>query len=131
MASLSLLAWEWREDTSSLVVLMTPLHPGVPLTTRQCTKYLGIAYHNTTISHPIHRDPFMPIYFRKIYKVIKTVHKSSSYNSLILHVKSSFFFFFYKKVSQSHSSDFFTPTVPDEGQQPIHNLHLKRGPMTG
>ena len=38
-----------------------------------------IAYRDTTMSCPIHRDPFMPIYFRKIY------------NSLILHVKSSFF----------------------------------------
>ena len=72
----------------------------------------------------------MPIYFRKIYKFVKIVHKSSSYNSLILHVKSSFFFF-YKKVSQSHSSDFFTLAVPDEGQPPVHNLHLKGGPTTG
>ena len=60
--------------------------------------------------------------------IIKTVHKSSSYNSLILHVKSSFF---YKKVSQSHSSAFFRLAVPDEGQSPIHNLHLKGGPTTG
>ena len=59
----------------------------------------------------------MPIYFRKIYKFIKTVHKSSSYNPLIykiLHVKSSFFF--YKKVSQSHSSAFFTP-APERGSR--------------
>ena len=56
---------------------------------------VGITYLDTTISRPIHRDPFMHIYFRRIYKFIKTVHKSSSYNSLIykiLHVKSSFFF---------------------------------------
>ena len=55
---------------------------------------MGIAYFDTTISHPIRRDPFMHIYFRKIYKFIKTIHKSSSYNSFIykiLHVKSSFF----------------------------------------
>ena len=70
----------------------------------------------------------MPIYFRKIYKFIKTVHKSSSYNSLILHVKSSFF---YKNVSQSHSSAFFIPAVPDEGQPPVHNLHLKGCLTTG
>ena len=77
----------------------------------------------------------MPIYFRKIFKFIKTVHKSLSYNSLrykILHVKSSFFFFFfYKSDSQSHSSAFFTPMVPDEGQPPINNLHLKGGFTTG
>ena len=56
---------------------------------------VGIAYLDTTISRPIHWDPFMHIYFRKIYKFIKTVHKSSRYNSLIykiLQVKSSFFF---------------------------------------
>ena len=79
---------------------MTPQNPGVPLTTRQCTEYLGIAYLDTTILLLIHRDPFMPIYFRKIYKFIKIVHKSSSYNSLIykiLHVKSSIFFFFLQK----------------------------------
>ena len=73
---------------------VTPQNPVVPLTTRQRTKYLGISYLDTTISHPIHQDPFMPLYFRKIYKFIKTVHKSSNYNSLIykiLHVKSSFF----------------------------------------
>ena len=70
----------------------------------------------------------MPIYSRKMYKFIKTVHKSSSYNSLILHVKSCFF---YKKVSHSHISAFFTPVVLDEGQPPVHNLHLKGGPMTG
>ena len=79
----------------------------------------------------------MPIYFRKTYKFIKTVHKNSSYNSLIykiLHVKSSFFFFFFflqKGFSkQSDSSAFFTPAVPDEGQLPVHNLHLKGGPTT-
>ena len=72
---------------------MTPQNPGVSLITRQRTNYLDIAYLDTTISRPIHRDPFMPIYFRTIYKFIKTVHKSSSYNSLILYVKSSFFFF--------------------------------------
>ena len=72
----------------------------------------------------------MPIYFRKIFKFIKTIHKSLSYNSLILHVKFSFVFF-YKKVSQSHSSAFFTPAVSDEGQPPIHNIHLKGGPTTG
>ena len=73
----------------------------------------------------------MHIYFRKIDKFIKIVYKSSSYNSLIykiLHVKTNFL---YKKVSQSHSSAFFTPAVPDEGQQPVHNLHLKGGPTTG
>ena len=70
---------------------MTPQNPGVSLTTRQRTDYLGIAYLDTTISGPIHRDPLMPIYFRTIYKFIKTVHKSSGYNSFILHVKSSFF----------------------------------------
>ena len=73
----------------------------------------------------------MHIYFRKLYKFIKTFHKSSSYNSLIykiLHVKSSFF---YKKVSQSHSSTFFTLAVLDEGQPPVLNLHLKGGPTTG
>ena len=72
----------------------------------------------------------MHIYFRKIYKFIKTVYKSSSYNSLIykiLYVKSSFL----QKVSLSHSSAFFTPAVPDEGQLPVHNLHLKGGPTTG
>ena len=61
---------------------------------------MGIAYLDTTISRPIHRDPFMPIYFRKIYKFIKTVHKSSGYNSLIykiLHVNLGFFFFFTKR----------------------------------
>ena len=92
---------------------------------------VGIAYLDTTISRPNHRDPFMHIYFRKIYKFIKTMHKSSSYNSLIykiLHVKSSFF---YKKVFQSHGSTFFTPAVPDEGQSPVYNLHLKGGPTTG
>ena len=76
-----------------------PQNPRVPLTTCQRMEYLGIAYLDTTISCPIHQDPFMPLYFRKIYKFIKTVHKSSSYNSLIykiLHVKYSFF---YKKVS--------------------------------
>ena len=55
---------------------------------------VGIAYLDTTISSPIHRDTFMNIYFRKIYKFSKTVHKSSSCNSLIykiLHAKSSFF----------------------------------------
>ena len=72
----------------------------------------------------------MPIYFRTIYKFIKAVHKSLGYNSLILHVKSSLFFFT-KKVSQSHSLTFFTPTVLDEGQPSVHNLHLKRGPTTG
>ena len=54
---------------------------------------VGIAYLDTTRSCHIHWDPFMHIYFRKIYKFIKTVHKSLSYNSLtykILHVKSSF-----------------------------------------
>ena len=73
----------------------------------------------------------MHIYFIKIYKFIKIVHKSSSYNSFIykiLPVKSSFF---YKKISQSHSSTFFTPKVLDEGQPPVHNLYLKRGPTTG
>ena len=72
----------------------------------------------------------MPIYFRKIYKFIKTVHKTLSYNSFrykILHVKSSFFFFYYKNDSQSHSLAFFTPMVPDEGQPPVNNLHLKGG----
>ena len=69
----------------------------------------------------------MPIYFRTIYKFIKIVHKSSGYNSLILNVKSSFF---YKKVSQIHSSAFFTPTIANEGQPPVHNLHLKGVPMT-
>ena len=76
---------------------------------------MGIAYLDTTRSRPIHQDPFMRIYFAKIYKFIKTLHKSSSYNSLIykiLHLKSNFFF---KMVSQSHSSAFFTPAVPDEG----------------
>ena len=75
----------------------------------------------------------MHIYFRKIYKFIKTIHKSSSYNSLIykiLHVKANLVFFL-KKVSQSHSSAFFTPTVQDEGQLPVHNLHLKGGLTTG
>ena len=108
---------------------MKPRNPRVPLTTRQQTKYFGSAYRDTTISHLIHRDPFMPIFFRKIFKFIKTIHKSSSYNSLILHVKSSFFF--HEKVSQSHSSTFFTPTVPDEGQPPMHNMHLKGNPTTG
>ena len=81
--------------------LVTPQNPGVPLTTRQHMEYLGIAYLDTTISRPIHRDSFMRIYFRKIYKFFKTVHKISSYNSLIykiLHV-NLVFFFFYKKVS--------------------------------
>ena len=76
----------------------------------------------------------MPIYFRKIYKFIKTVHKSSSYNSFrykILHVKFSFFFSFNKKVSQSHSLAFFTPMISDDDQSPVHNLHLKGGPTTG
>ena len=76
---------------------VTPQNPGVRLPTCQCTEYLGIANNDTTISYPIHRDPFMPIYFRKIFKFIKTIHKSSSYNSLILHVKFSFFFFFTKR----------------------------------
>ena len=71
----------------------------------------------------------MPIYFRIIYKFIKIVHKSSGYNSLILHL--NLFFFFYKKVSQSHSSAFFTLVVSDEGHSPVHNLHLKGGPTTG
>ena len=70
----------------------------------------------------------MPIYFRTIYKFIKTVHKSSGYNSLILHVKSSYF---YKKVCQGHNSDFFTPAVPDKGQPLVHNLHLKGDPTMG
>ena len=68
----------------------------------------------------------MHIYFRKIYKFIKTIHKSLSYKSLIykiLHVKANLVYF-YKKVSQSHSSTFFTPAVLDEGQPPVHNLHL-------
>ena len=76
---------------------------------------VDITYLNTTRSHPIHWDPFMQIYFRKIYKFIKTDHKSLSYNSLIykiLHVKSIFFF---KKISQSHNPAFFTPTILDEG----------------
>ena len=94
--------------------------------------HVGIVYLDTTISRPIHRDPFMHIYFRKIYNFIKIVHKSLSYNSLIykiLHVKCRVFF--YKKASQSHSSAFLTPTVSDEGQQPVHNLHLKEGPTMG
>ena len=65
---------------------MTPKRGGgvvVSLTTRQRTEYLGISYLDAIISCPIHQDPFMPIYFRKIYKFIKTVHKSSSYNSFI------------------------------------------------
>ena len=33
--------------------------------------------------------------------------------------------------SQSHSSTFFTPAIPDEGRPLVHNLHLKGGPMTG
>ena len=74
-----------------LFSFVTPRNPWVSLTTRQCTEYLGITYRDTTISCPIHGDPFMPIYFIKIYKFIKTVPKSLSYNSLILHVKSSFF----------------------------------------
>ena len=98
------------------------------MTTRQSMEYIGIAYRDTTISRPIYRDPFMLIYFRKIYNFIKTVYKSSSYNSLILHVKSSLF---YKKVSQSHSSTFFTLAVLNEGQPLVHNLHLKGGPTTG
>ena len=76
----------------------------------------------------------MHVYFLKMYKFIKIVHKSLSYNSLtykILHVKSSFFFFFYKTVSQNHSSAFFTLAVSDEGQLPVHNSHLKGGPTTG
>ena len=71
----------------------------------------------------------MHTYYRKIYKFIKTVHKCTSYNSLIykiIHVKSSFF----QKHSQSHNLTFFTPVVPDKGYPPIHNLHLKTGPMT-
>ena len=76
---------------------------------------VGIAYLNTTRSHPIHWDPFMHIYFRKIYKFIKIDHKSLNYNSLIykiLHVKSIFFF---KKISQSHNPAFFTLAIPNEG----------------
>ena len=76
---------------------MTPQNPGGPIDNPLTRRILvSIAYLDITISHFIHRDPFMYIYFRKIYKFIKTVHKSSSYNSLIhkiLHVKSSFFFF--------------------------------------
>ena len=73
----------------------------------------------------------MHIYFKKIYKFIKTIHKSLSYNSLIykiLHVKSSFF---YKNVSQSHSSAFIIPAIPDEVHLLVHNLYMKRGPTTG
>ena len=72
----------------------------------------------------------MPIYCRKNIQI----YQNSSYEFelqliyKILHVKSSFF---YKKVSQSHSSAFFTPAVLDEGLSPIHNLHLKEGPMMG
>ena len=91
---ISQLSWKWfhtRKGSASIVTtvlyynyhIVTPQNPGVPLTTRQRTKYLGIAYRDNTISFPIHWDPFMPIYFRKIYIFIKTV--------LILHVKSSFF----------------------------------------
>ena len=111
---------------------VTPQNLGILLTTRQSTKYLWVSH--TTI--PPYHVPFTEIHsciyiLEKIYKCIKTVHKSSSYNSLIykiLHIKSSFF---YKKVSQSHSSAFFTPAAPDEGQPPIHNLYLKGGPTTG
>ena len=92
---------------------MTPQNPGVSLTTCQRMEYLGITYRDTTISRPIHQYPFMPIFFRKIYEFLKTINKSSSYNSLILHIKYSFF---YKKVSQSHNSAFFTPVVLDESQ---------------
>ena len=70
----------------------------------------------------------MSIYFRTIYKFIKIVYKSLGYNSLILHVKSSFF---YKNVSQRHNSAFFTLAVPDEGQSHVHNLHLKGGLTMG
>ena len=55
---------------------------------------MGITCLDTTRPRPIHRDSFMHIYFIKIYKFMKTFHKSSSYNSLIykiLHVKYSFF----------------------------------------
>ena len=92
---------------------------------------MGITYLDITRSRPIHPDPFMHIYIlEKIYKLIKTIHKSSSHNSLIykiLHVKSIFFF---KKVFQSYSPTFSTPAVPDEGQSLVHNLHLKGGPTT-
>ena len=71
----------------------------------------------------------MSIYFRTIYKFIKQLIRVRGYNSLILHV--NLVFFIYKKVSQSHSSAFFTPAVPDEGQLPVHNLHLKGGPTMG
>ena len=134
----------WWTPTVVLALLYVEYH-GRPLGYRDAPKPEGsvdnpstrgipvsITYLDTTISHPIHWDPFMHIYFRKLCKFIKTIHKSSSYNSLIykiLHVKS--FFFFYKKVSQSHGSTFFTPTVSDEGQPPVHNLHLKGGPTTG
>ena len=111
----------------------TPKPRGLVDNLSTCGIPVSIAYLDTTISLPIHWDPFMHIYFRKIYKFIKTVHKSLSYNPLIykiLHIKSSCFFF-YKKVSQSHSSAFFTPAVPDECQSPVHNLHLKGDPTTG
>ena len=70
--------------------------PGSPIDNlSMCGIHVDITYLDTTISRPIHRDPFMHIYFIKIYKFIKTVYKSLSYNSLIykiLHVKSSFIF---------------------------------------
>ena len=72
---------------------MTPQNPGPVDNPSTCGIPVGIAYLDTTRSHPIYRDPFMHIYLRKIYKFIKTFHKSSSYNALIykvLHVKSSF-----------------------------------------
>ena len=73
----------------------------------------------------------MHIYFRKIYKFIKVVHKSLSYNSLIykmLHVKSSFLL---QKGFSDHSLAFSILEVSDEGQLPVHNLYLKGGPTTG
>ena len=73
----------------------------------------------------------MHIFFRKIYKFIKTVHKSSSYNFLIYKILHKNLVFFYKKVSQSHSLVLFTSAVPEEGQSPVHNLHLKGGPTMG
>ena len=72
---------------------------------------VGIAYLDTTISYPFHQDPFMHIYFRKIYKFIKTIHKSSSYNSLIykiLHVKANLVFFLQKGFSKPQFGFLYT-----------------------
>ena len=51
--------------------IVTPQNPGVPLTTCQRMEYLGIAYLDTTISRPIHRDPFMPYSLEKYTNLSK------------------------------------------------------------